>query len=164
MSASTWAAKIRAMDVRILAAIGAGILLIAGVMWTVPFAPDSNNFILETARRDISNARVIEIDKEVKGDIVDGSDADFYRINGTASSVRFDLRMTNGSEKLIPALIIYDSSKNLVIDKSAEYVRQPGASIDASFLAQSNMTYYVRVASQRNTTGSYRLRVSIRNP
>src|SRR5438067_395466 len=153
MASSTWVAKIRAMDVRILAAIGAAILLIVGVMWTVPFTKDSTSFTMQTARRDFSNARPIEIGKPVQGNIVDGSDVDFYRMEGAPGGVRYDVHMANGSAKLIPSVLVYDTGRNLVIDKSSEYVRQPGANVDGSFLAQSNMTYYIQVSSQRNTTG-----------
>jgi hypothetical protein len=160
MAPSTLFERIRSMDVRILASIGAALLLIAGVMWTVPFTPDSNSFTIESARRDMVNARPIEFEQTVEGSLVDGSDVDFYRINPVSSSIRIDVHMSNGSPKLIPALRVFDSTRNVVVDRSKEFVRQPGASVDCTFLAQSNMPYFIRIAGQRNTTGSYRLTVS----
>ena len=156
--------QIRSWDIRIWAAIGASLLLIAGVMWTIPFTPDASNFTFDTSRRDVANARVIPMDQPVNGELVDGSDTDFYRIAPFKSGVRLDLHMANGSPKLIPALRVYDSSKNLVIQKSQEYLKTPGANIDGSFLADSNRTYYVQVYGQRNTTGPYSLTVKIRTP
>lgn len=164
MSPGTWFGRIRAMDVRILAAIGAALLLIFGVMWTVPFTPDSNNFTFDINRRGVANARVIEIDKPLQGQIVDGSDTDFYRINPGRNGVRIDVHMTNGSMKLIPAIRVYDTTKNLVVEKSKETLHSPGANLDLTFLAQSNVTYYVQVLSQRNTTGLYTLTVTVRKP
>jgi len=154
----------RSWDIRIWAAIGASLLLIVGVMWTVPFTPDVNNFTFDTNRRDVANARVIDMDQRVDGQLVDGSDTDYYRISPLKASVRLDVHMSNGSQKLIPALRVYDSTKHLVVQKAKEYLKSPGADLDCTFLAESNRTYYVQVYGQRNTTGPYALTVSVRNP
>ena len=164
MPSDTFWERMRSADIRIWASIGAALLLIGGVMWIIPFTPASNNFTFDTARRDIAQARFIEIDIPVEGKIVDGSDADFYRIKPVPSSVRMDVHMANYSKALIPSIRIYDTSKNLVVEKSKEYARSPGADLDCTFLAQSNMTYYVEVMGQRNTIGPYTLTVSIRKP
>jgi hypothetical protein len=156
--------RMRSWDIRIWAAIGASLLLIVGVMWTVPFTPDVNNFTFDTNRRDVANARVIDMDQRVDGQLVDGSDTDYYRISPLKASVRLDVHMSNGSQKLIPALRVYDSTKNLVVQKAKEYLKSPGADLDCTFLAESNRTYYVQVYGQRNTTGPYALTVSVRNP
>ena len=95
---------------------------------------------------------------------MDGSDADFYRIDPAGSPVRFELRVTNGSPKLVPALRVYDAANNLVVEKAAEYIRSPGANIDCSFVGESTQTYYVQIASQRNTTGEYTLAASTGRP
>ncbi len=79
------------MDVRVWASIGAALLLIAGVMWTIPTTPDSNNFKFETVRRDISQARPIEIAKPIQGKIVDGSDTDLYRIDPAPGFGRLEM-------------------------------------------------------------------------
>ena len=164
MASDTLWERIQSVDVRIWAAIGASLLLIAGVMWIVPFTPSSDNFAFDTTRRDIAQARFIDMATPVQGGIVDGSDADFYRIKPARSAVRLDVHMANGSKTLIPSIRIYDTTKNLVVEKSKEYVKSPGADLDCTFLAQSNMTYYVEVMGQRNTIGAYTLTVSIRNP
>jgi hypothetical protein len=164
MASGTFYARIREVDVRIWAAGGASLLLIIGVMWIVPFTPDSNNFTFDTTRRDVAQAHVIEIDQPVQGTIVDGSDTDFYRLNPVHSSVRLDVHMTNGSKTFIPAIRVYDTTKNLVVEKSREYLKTPGADLECTFLAQSNMTYYFQVSSQRNTTGPYTLAISVRKP
>src|SRR5438067_9464136 len=164
MASETWFTRILAMDVRILASIGATLLLIAGVMWIVPTTPNSNSFTFETARRGIANAHAIDVEKPVQNSIVDGSDSDFYRIDPVSSAVRLDVHMTNRSPRLIPGVRVFDATRSLVTEKAAEYVRSPGTNVDCSFLAQSNMTYYVQVFGQRNTTGPYTLTVAVRHP
>ena len=147
------------MDVRLLAAIAATLMLVIGVMWVVPTTPNSNNFRFDIPRRGLSDARPIEFAKPVQGNIVDGSDADFYRIGPLQGSLRLDVRL-DASAKLIPGLFIVDGAKNIVQEKTAEYVRSPGASISSSFPGQPGMTYYFQVFGQRNTTGSYALTVT----
>jgi hypothetical protein len=164
MASGTLFERILSVDIRIWAAVGASLLLIGGVMWIVPFTHDSSNFTFDTTRRDVSQARIIEDDNPVEGKIVDGSDTDFYRIKPVQSSVRLDVHMANGSKTLIPSIRIYDTTKNLVVEKSREYLKSPGADLDCTFLAQSNMTYYVEIKGQRNTIGPYTLAVSIRKP
>jgi hypothetical protein len=164
MASGAFFERLRALDIRIWASIGASLLLIGGVMWIIPFTPDSNNFAFDTSRRDAAQARMIEVETPVQGGIVDGSDADFYRIKPVESAVRMDVHMANGSKALIPAIRVYDTTKNLVAEKSKEYIQKPGADLDCTFLAQSRMTYYVEVMSQRNTIGPYTLTVSIRKP
>ena len=160
----SWFERMRSWDIRIWASIGASLLLIAGVMWTIPFTPDATNFTFDTTRRDVANARQIQIDQPLNGQLVDGSDTDFYSIAPLPSAVRLDVHMGNGSPKLIPALRVYDSTKNIVAEKSKEVLRTPGANLDCSFLAQSNRIYYLQVLSQRNTSGPYTLTVSVRTP
>jgi hypothetical protein len=164
MASGTFFERLRTLDIRIWASIGASLLLIAGVMWIVPFTPSSDNFTFDTSRRDIAQARFIEIEQPTEGKIVDGSDADFYRIKPAPSAVRLDVHMANGSKALIPSIRIYDTTKNLVVEKSKEYIKKPGADLDCTFLAQSRMTYYIEVMGQRNTIGPYMLTVSIRKP
>jgi hypothetical protein len=155
--------RIRALDVRLIAAVAATLMLILGVMWIVPTTPNSNSFTFDTNRRDISGARTIEYAKTASGSLVDGSDTDFYEVSPTPGSFRLDLHMT-ASDKLIPALRILDGARTLIQEKNVEYVRQPGATIDTSFSTRSNTAYYIQVFSQRNTTGSYTLTVTQRQP
>ena len=162
MPEDTFFGRIRAMDVRLLAAIAAALMLIVGVMWIVPTTPNSNSFTFDTARRDFSSAKPIALAEDVQGTLVDGSDADFYRISPQPSAVRLDVHMKNGSKTLLPAIRVYDGTKNLVLEKSKEYLRSPGTDLDCSFLAQSNMTYYLHILSQRNTNGPYTLTVTVR--
>jgi hypothetical protein len=164
MASETPFARLRALDVRLVAAIAATLLLVIGVMWVVPTTPNSNSFTFDTAQRSISSARPIEFGKPVEGAIVDGSDIDFYEVKPVQNPTRLDVHMSCGAANLIPALLIFDASKNIVQEKTDEYVRRPGADIEFSFLAQSNMTYYVQVLSQRNTTGPYTLTVTVRQP
>ena len=163
-ASGSWLGRILELDVRLLAAVAATLMLVVGVMWVVPTTPNSKSFTFEKARRGMSDALPIEVGQSTEGRLVDGSDTDFYRINPLKTSFRLDVRMTTGSEKMIPGLRIFDSSRNLVQDQTEEFLRQPGADIDCSFLAQSNMTYYIQVFTQRNTIGPYTLSVAIRNP
>src|SRR5262249_46371955 len=160
----SWLGRILELDVRLLASVAAALLLIVGVMWVVPTTPNSKSFTFEKARRGMSDARPIEVGQSTEGHIVDGSDEDFYRIDPLNASFRLDVRMKVGSPKMIPGLRIFDSSRNLIEDKTTEFLRQPGADIDCSFLAQSNMTYYLQVFTQRNTIGPYALSVEVRKP
>jgi len=155
--------RIRALDVRLIAAIAATLMLILGVMWIIPTTPTSNSFTFDTERRGISGARPIKFGETTSGTIVDGSDMDFYEVSPAPGSSRLDVHMT-GSPNLIPAMRIFDAAKTLIQDRSVEYVRQPGANIDTSFVAKPNMTYFVQVFSQRNTTGQYTLTLTPRRP
>jgi hypothetical protein len=156
MASGTPLERLRALDIRLVAAAAATLMLVVGVMWVIPTTPNSNSFTFDTSRRSTSGARPIKFAETVSGAIVDGSDTDFYEVGAAPSALHLDVRMT-ASDKLIPGLRIFDATNRLVQDKSMEYVRQPGANIETSFLAKSNMTYYVQVFSQRNTTGPYTL-------
>src|SRR5215475_4655260 len=112
MASETPFARIRALDVRLIAAIAATLLLVIGVMWVVPTTPNSNSFTFDTARRSISNARPIEFGRPVEGAIVDGSDSDFYQVAPVQNPARLDVHMSCGASNLIPALVILDTSKN----------------------------------------------------
>jgi hypothetical protein len=163
MTSQTWLGRLRAIDIRILASIGAALLLIGGVMWVIPTTPDSNSFKFDSARRSITDARPLELGTRLQGTINDGSDVDYYRFTSPQDG-EIDVRMTNGSPKMIPALRIFDANKNLVQDKSPEYQQRPGADIESAFPAQSNATYYLEVFTQRNTTGPYTLTVNVHQP
>jgi len=163
MTSETWLGRLRAIDVRILAAIGATVLLVGGVMWVIPTTPDSNSFKFDSTRRSIADARPLELGKPLQGSINDGSDVDYYRFTAPENG-QINVRMTSGSPKMIPALRVFDAGKNLIQDKTAEYQQRPGTEIESSFPAQSNATYYLEVFTQRNTTGPYTLTVSVRHP
>jgi hypothetical protein len=160
MASETWFERIRALDVRLIAAIGAALLLTGGVMWVVPTTPASQSFTFDTYPTDVSNPQVIEFGKAVAGSLVDGSDMDFYRVNPREKSYRMEVHMANGSPDMIPALRVFDE-KNLVQDRSVGSVMQPGANIEFSFNARSNTLYFVQVSSQRNTNGSYSLTINV---
>ena len=163
MPSQTLFQRMRAIDLRIWAALVATLLLIGGVMWVVPTTPESNSFTFDSARRGIESARPIAMDQPVQGSLVDGSDADFYRVDSVGpAAVQIDMHLTNGSAKLIPGLRVFDSAKNLIVEKSSEYVRSPGTDIDCSFATKPDMPYYVQVFGQRNTTGPYTLIVTAR--
>jgi len=162
MAGESWFKRHVRLDIRVWAAIIATVLLVGGVMWVVPTTPTSNSFTFDTASRSTSNALPILFDTPADGTIIHGSDAEFYRLEPLKSSTRLDVRLTNRSEKMIPGIRIFDAENNLLQDKSLEYVRRPGATIETSFLGQSNTTYYVQVFSQRNTTGMYTITVTMR--
>lgn len=164
MATDTLLERMRAVDIRVWASIGATLLLIGGVMWIIPFTPASDNFAFDTTRRDVAQARAIEMDQPIQDKIVDGSDTDFYRIPPVSSAVRMDLHLANGSTTLIPFIRVYDTTKNLLVEKGKEFLHTPGANLDCTFLARSNMAYYIQVFSQRNTTGPYTLTVTVRKP
>jgi hypothetical protein len=161
---TTWFGRLRSVDIRVLAAIAAALMLIIGVMWVVPTTPTSNSFEFDSARRGMESAHPVDFDELVKGAIVDGSDADFYKLSPLKAANRIDVHLVNGSPTMIPGVRIFDAARNLVQEKTTEYIRNPGGSIECSFLAQSSVSYYVEILSQRNTTGPYTLSVTIQQP
>src|SRR2546428_9801539 len=150
MAPRNWFAGIRTIDIRLIAAAGAAVLLIGGVMWTIPTTPDSNSFTFDLSRRDFSSARPLEINKPVQGRIVDGSDVDYYRFS-SRSGGRFQIHVRSDSGTLIPALDIYDATKKLIDEK---------LSADDSLVAQPNTVYYIQISGQRSTIGPYTLIVN----
>jgi hypothetical protein len=164
MTGQTWLDRVRSLDVRLLAAIVASILLFGGVMWVVPTTPDSQSFTFDSARRTIADARPIAFGATVQGNIVDGSDTDYYRVAPRGNPFRLEIRMVNGSRGMVPALRVFDGANNLVADKTSEYLRQPGANIDCSVEAQADTPYFVEVFTQRNTAGAYTLTVTTAQP
>lgn len=164
MDRETWFGRIRSLDIRVVASIAAALMLVIGVMWVVPTTPTSNSFTFDSARRGMESAKSIDFDETVKGNIVDGSDVDFYKLTPLKAAYRIDVRLGNGSPTMIPGVRIFDAARNLIQDKTVEYIRNPGGSIECSFLAQSSVFYYIQVLSQRNTTGPYTLSVTIQQP
>ena len=150
MAAKNWFAGIRTIDIRLMAAAAATLLLIGGVMWTIPTTPDSNSFTFDLPRRDFSSARPLEINKPVQGRIVDGSDIDYYRFSSGAGG-RFHIHLRTDSGMLFPALDIYDATKKLIDEKL-------GA--DDTLIAQPGTVYYIQISGQRSTTGPYTLIVN----
>jgi len=150
MAEKNWFARIRAIDVRLIAGVAAALLLIGGVMWTIPTTPESNSFTFDTARRGLSSARPIEINKPIPGEIVDGSDIDYYRISSGAGG-RLQIHVQKDSGALVPALDIYDAAKKIIEEKLGP---------DYGLAAQPNTTYYIQVWGQRSTTGRYTLTVN----
>ena len=150
MASEGWFARIRAIDVRIIAAAAAAVLLIGGVMWTIPTTPESNSFTFDSPRRDFSSARPIEIGNPFRGQIVDGSDIDYYQVKSGAAGGRIQIHIQNDSGTFAPGLSVYDSAKKLIEEK-------PGP--DYSLVTQPNTTYYIQVWGQRSTTGQYTLTI-----
>ena len=150
MAAMTWFARVRAIDVRLIAAVAASLLLIVGVMWTIPTTPESNSFTFDAARRNLSSARLVEINKPIPGQIVDGSDIDYYRINSGAGG-HLQIHVQNDSGTLVPALDIYDARKKIIEEKLGP---------DYGLVGQPNTTYYIQVWGQRSTVGQYTLTIN----
>jgi len=147
MAAASLFERVKTIDVRIVAAAAAALLLIVGVMWTIPTTPKSNSFTFDSARRSLSNAKPLEINHPVSGQIVDGSDVDYYQMrSGPGGEFRVHVAIDAGT--LLPALDIYDRDKNIMREKLGP---------DDTFIAQPNTTYYIQVAGQRSTTGNYTL-------
>jgi hypothetical protein len=127
-------------------------------MWTVPTTPESNNFVIDPVRRDISSARLIEVEKPIEGKIRDGNDTDYYRIN-SGKATRLEIHIHKSSPTLIPAVRVYNTAKNIIGERGEESLHPAGTDLEYSFLAQPNTTYYFQVWSQRNMTGAYTLTV-----
>jgi|SRR5213593_1339555 len=150
MTAKNWFAGIRTIDIRLIAAAGAALLLIGGVMWTIPTTPDSNSFTFDLPRRDFASARPLEMNKPVRGRIVDGSDIDYYRLS-SGSGGRFQIHVRTDSDTFSPALDVYDATKKLIDAKLGP---------DDSLVAQPGTVYYIQLSGQHGTTGPYTLIVN----
>ena len=137
------------IDVRVIAAAGAALLLIGGVMWTIPTTPESNSFTFDAPRRDFASARTVEIGKSIEGRLVDGSDIDYYRITSPGGRLQIHVRTEGGT--LLAGLDIYDEAKKLI---------QETLEPEYSLASQPNATYYIQVWGQRSTTGPYILTVT----
>jgi hypothetical protein len=154
MAANSLVARVKNIDVRIIAAAAAALLLVVGVMWTIPTTPESNEFKFDSARRNLSNARPIEMNQAVLGQIVDGSDIDYYQVRSGPGG-RLHIHITANSATLAPAIDVYDANKKLVDEKLGP---------DYSFVAQPGTTYYIQVSGQRSTTGDYILTIDMKGP
>jgi hypothetical protein len=129
--------RLRDVDVRLLGAIAAALLLIFGVEFSLPNGPDSSNLTFDPApRRDISHAKPIEIDKSIESKITSAKDTDFYQLKSMGTGGYLSVHIGNESKTLIPELRVYDSNKNTIGETG---------DLDYPFLAQANATYYLQV-------------------
>ena len=156
MVSGTWFERLRGLDVRLLAAIGACLLLIVAIVVTLPKGPDSSNVVLDPVPpgHDMFHAKAIELDQAIEANI-DGKDTDFYRVKliGARGYLRVHI---SHSTTLIPGVRIYASDKNTV---GEYYFDDAGANVDYPFLAQPDTTYYLQIWGARGTIGTYTLTV-----
>ena len=156
MVSGTWFERLRGLDVRLLAAIGACLLLIVAIVVTLPKGPDSSNVVLDPVPpgHDMFHAKAIALDQAIEANI-DGKDTDFYRVKSIGARGYLRVHISH-STTLIPGVRIYASDKNTVGEYRFDHA---GANGDYPFLAQPDTTYYLQIWGARGTIGTYTLTV-----
>ena len=104
----------------------------------------------------ISAAHPIGLGEDVKANIMDGEDIDFYSFTARSSgNLSVDLR--NLSTTLVPAISLY--SDDMRTRRPVPDAARPGAGVHQSFSVRENHTYYIAVESKNKTSGPYTLSV-----
>ncbi len=154
-----WCVRLRRADVRLLAAIGAGLLLIVAIAVTLPKASDSDYLVFDPVPpgRDISHAKPIDLQKVIEANIVGGNDSDFYRVKSLAARGYLKVHISNASATLIPGVRIYAGDKKPIAEYSLDHAGTP---LDYAFPIQPDTTYYLQVWGANVTAGTYTLAVT----
>lgn len=107
----------------------------------------------------IPQANVAEIGNTIAGEINPTKDVDFFAFQYRDAKKRRDnivVRLKNRSTTLRPSLILHNEDKSIA--RNWDTANAPGANFEFSFLAESEKTYFVGVASYYNgTSGAYSL-------
>ncbi len=111
---------------------------------------------------DILHATPIDIGTDVKAGMMDGGDADYFKImtgDGDASLVA---AVANKSTTLRPQITLFDANKT---DLGSQYNTTDGGDISYAFKAAPNTTYFVRVRDYYGkAAGDYTLTVAEKPP
>jgi hypothetical protein len=107
----------------------------------------------------IPQANVAEMGTTIVGEVTPADDVDFFRFQYRDANKRRDkivVRLENRSTTLRPSLILHNEDKSIA--RNWDTANAPGANFEFSFLAESEKTYFVGVASYYNgTSGAYAL-------
>jgi hypothetical protein len=103
---------------------------------------------------EIFNSRRIEIAQDIRANIMDATDTDYYSFIAPRTG-QVNVTVKNRSATLIPALTTFSPEmRNIGFGPD---VRTPGASLRHSFDVLENQTYYLQVWSENSTAGEYTL-------
>jgi len=159
MASGNWFGRLRGIDIRLVAAIGATLLLIFAIAVTLPNGPDSGNVIFDPApRHDISHAERVELAKPIESRIMRDKDADFYQVKSAGASGFLTVHVNNESKTFIPEVRVFDINRK---SNGESHADAPGANLEYRFPAQPDTTYYIQVWGQQGTVGTYILMVSV---
>jgi hypothetical protein len=107
----------------------------------------------------IPQANIAEIGTTIAGEINPNKDVDFFKFQYRDAKKRRDkivVHLKNQSTTLRPSLILHNEDKSIARNWAG--ANAPGADFEFPFLAESEKTYFVGVASDYNqTSGAYAL-------
>jgi hypothetical protein len=132
---------------------------LAKAMETPPASPTVKGGAEQEPNNTIPQANAAEMETTITGEISRGDDLDFFKFKYSDAKKRRDIvavRLENRSTTLRPSLILHNQDKSIAQNWTA--ANAPGADHEFSFLAESEKTYFVGVASYYNSTsGVYAL-------
>ena len=107
----------------------------------------------------ILHANIADIGTVITGEINPSKDLDYFKFQYRDAKKRRDnilVQLKNASTTLRPSLILHHEDKSIA--RNWDAANAPGANFEFSFLAESEKTYFVGVASHYNeTSGAYSL-------
>jgi hypothetical protein len=103
---------------------------------------------------DAFTATAIKFGQSVEANIMDGNDADFYRLSGVGGNT-VTVRVENQSNTLRPTIRILNADKSVARDWAT--TNAEGAELAFSFSVTPGQDYFVEVGSQYGSVGKYKL-------
>ena len=132
---------------------------LAKAVETPPAAPPVKGGAEKEPNNTIPQANVAEMGTTIVGEVTPADDVDFFRFQYRDAKKRRDkivVHLENRSTTLRPSLILHNEDKSIA--RNWDTANAPGANFEFSFLAESEKTYFVGVASYYNgTSGAYAL-------
>ncbi len=106
----------------------------------------------------IQRAKAISSEELIEGHIMDGADADYYRIKMSSKNSTVVVSINNPSTTLRPQIALFDEDKHKFWENNG-YNWTPGQDLEHSFEAEADSVYYLAVSGY-DSTGPYQLKVS----
>ena len=106
----------------------------------------------------IQRAKDISVEKPIAGHVMDGADADYYRIKTSSKNSTVIVSINNPSSTLRPQLALFNGDKHKFWGNNG-YYWTPGQDLEHSFEAKADSVYYLAVSGYKST-GPYQLKVS----
>jgi len=131
MASGNWFGRLRGVDIRLVAAIGATLLLIFAIAVTLPNGPDSGNVIFDPApRHDISHAERVELDKPIESRIMREKDAELLSGEIDGGVRLLTVHVNNESKTFIPKCA---SLTAIETAPARQTLMAPGANLEYAF-------------------------------
>ena len=103
-------------------------------------------------------ARSITAGTEIQGQIMDGRDQDFFRVESPSGSQKIEVRLFNASATLRPRIDIFDASKNHVGERHST---TSGSDLIYSLAIKPGLAFNVRISDYYgDAAGDYRAQVT----